>query len=354
MGLVANTIFANLDSERNQFAHMAVAHEPLPSYNESMIGFQQKMSSNSPAHRVRLQARSAPHTALKVLFTGVLQHLKRLLHLGLTQSSRSSYFAERAQHATRRLSFRRAVGTVALAVTGLLALSSCESLSTVAVQPGGVITGTVDMSGDAAVLETAGFDCQKIDVLIQSKGGATLGGGKGAYQVKDQSDTNTMHCVIDFNSGASVAGTAILAETPTTYVFSIPRDTLSAANVRTLKLLNPTFTLSVAMPGKIISAPGATIQANTATFTNTDVLVNGLNVEGEKTPPKNAPKSQAKAPTIVRTATTPLERSVKLGILEWALIGIGVFLTVVLIIGIRRQRARIHHRQVHGSQELKE
>ncbi|MDD7465666.1 MAG: hypothetical protein PUK59_05480 [Actinomycetaceae bacterium] len=243
---------------------------------------------------------------------------------------------------------QRRVYSLLCALVGLLVLSSCESLSTIAIQPDGVLTGTVDISGDAAVLSTAGFDCQKIDTLIQSKGGVSLGGGKGAYQVKDQSDESTMHCIINFDTGASVAGTAVLSETSTSYVFSIPRGILNAANVRTLKLLNPTFTLSVAMPGNIISAPGATIQGNTATFTNTDVLVNGLNVEGDKTPPKSAQDKQgtAQVPTIVRTATAPLERSKKLGMIEWSLIGIGVFLAAVLTVGIRRQRRRLRQRDM--------
>lgn len=331
----------------------------MPATIEVMISFQRDVSTNAVSDGASYQGMAPAFLGAKIpnATSDVLTPARHASasSIALTTDPAVAAVPTSAAGADRRyndhtnhaaLRVRRHLCGLLLALVSLLALSSCESLSTIAIQTDGVITGTVDISGDAALLDTAGFDCETIDTLIQSKGGAALGGGKGAYQVKNQSDENTMHCIIDFNTGTSVAGTAMLSETPTSYVFSIPRGILTSANVRTLKLLNPTFTLSVAMPGNIISAPGATIQGNTATFTSTDVLVDGLNVEGDKNPPKNSPKSTAKTPTIVRTATAPLERSKKLGIIEWALIGIGIFLVVVLVVGISRQRSRIRRRRM--------
>lgn len=234
----------------------------------------------------------------------------------------------------------------ALAVTALLVLTGCESQDIVAVQPDGSITGTLDVSGDAALLGAANINCTSIDSLISGRSGGTLTGEESSYAVDDQSDADQMHCVVTFDSGKPATGSSVLSETDTSYILSLPRGLLNEKNLRTLNLMSPTFSLVVAMPGDIISAPGASISGNTATFTDINVLVDGLNVEGAKqaadggdvTPLPDTHTAAGSGTTQAAHAPTLTDY------FTWALIGIGVLLAAVLGLGIYRQRTRLRAR----------
>lgn len=232
----------------------------------------------------------------------------------------------------------RALAAIILAST-LFLLSGCRSESQIAIQPSGAIDGMADVTADFAIASTAGIACSKLEEIgnIKLKGGI-FDNESSVFTVEDHSDSNTFHCTLTFNSGESAAGTQLLSETETSYIFSLPRTILNEGNLRALSLLDPQFSLSIAMPGKIISAPGATINANTATFSDIDALRKGVNVEGEKTPAKENEANTPQTITKVNPADIA-EKPTRSNYFIWALSSIGILTVLVLGIGIYRHRA---------------
>ena len=226
-------------------------------------------------------------------------------------------------------------------VTALFILSGCRSEGQIAIQPSGSIDGMADVTVDSAIASTAGIGCSELEEMGNLKlEGGTFDNEASTFAVEDKSEGNTLHCTLTFDSGQSAAGSALLNETESSFIFSLPRGMLDEGKLRTLSLLDPQFSLSIAMPGKIISAPGAAINGNTATFTDMQVLLNGVNVEGEK-----APTAEGSADTTAQATTevTPadiVENPTRANYLMWALAGIGILVVLVLGIGIYRHHVR--------------
>ena len=236
---------------------------------------------------------------------------------------------------------RARTAAILIVLTAIFTLSGCRSEGQVAVQPSGSINGTVDLSADSAIASTAGIGCAKLEELgnLKLKGGI-FDSDSSSFTVEDHSDSNTLRCTLTFDSGESAVGTQLLSETESSYIFSLPRGMLNDGNLRTLSLLDPQFSLSIAMPGKIISAPGAEINGNTATFSDTQVLLNGVNVEGEKTLAAEGSTDTATQETTEVTPADIAEKPTRSSYLMWALGGISILTILVLGIGIYRHHAR--------------
>ena len=241
----------------------------------------------------------------------------------------------------------------ALTVSLMFALSGCDSTSEVAVQPDGSVSGTLEISGDSAVLGAAGIDCAKVDSLISGQLASTLQGDEAQYSVDDVSSGNTIACVVNFDSGSSIAGSSLLSESDSSYTVVIPRGILNEKNIRTIRMADPGFALSIATPGDIISAPGAAIQGNTATFTDLDILTEGATVEGAKAAPAAQAGSEVAQETTVTPAAVP-EKETRPNYLAWALGAIGLAFVLVLGGGIVCQRRRLARRAEEAREESSE
>ncbi|WP_124055381.1 hypothetical protein [Arcanobacterium ihumii] len=164
----------------------------------------------------------------------------------------------------------------ALLLPATLFLAACESTNSMVVEESGKINFTAHFKDDSGMATGSGIKCEDIKKEMElSKFESAM------VQVQDSSSGNTLEC--SFN--VSAPGSDILTETENTFIVKLG-DTQDPAfnseDLETFKQLGVNFALNIQMPGDIVRADGATINGNTASYTDPSVLGSQITVEGMK------------------------------------------------------------------------
>lgn len=173
--------------------------------------------------------------------------------------------------------------TVATASATLLALSACQVNLGIGIETDGSISTVFEFHDPESQL--AAFDiasnCEELrDAIVDQ---LPAGSEEAELLVEDISTSNDFACRFTGEAERSPESAEILKETDDTFIFT-SLDSSDAVSPSDLALIDSLvdFSLTVVMPGDIISAEGAVIEGNRATFTDLETFVEGITVEGKK------------------------------------------------------------------------
>ena len=162
-----------------------------------------------------------------------------------------------------------------------LLLAACESINTLEFSADGTPTFTMTLKDSSGFLKMGGLkSCN--DLTNSSPFADNLGldgiwgtdssandNDRYSTKVVDKSNDKTIDCTVTFTGKKSALDGNLLKEEGDTLVFNPPTDTSEEFDEKSLEafgIVDYKFSFTVIMPGKIISAEGANIDGNKATY----------------------------------------------------------------------------------------
>ncbi len=175
---------------------------------------------------------------------------------------------------------RKRVLALGLLAPLALSIAACESDTTIAIGEEGNATLIMEIRDTEGFLEMGG-------VTSCNDFAEDMAEDSDEYTIEDISTGDMMACRITLESYDSAIDGHTLRETDNTYIFEIPaeeaEDEFGSDDVDMLADAGFGFTFTVEMPGDIVTADGAKINGNRATYDDPTSLMNGIYVEGQKT-----------------------------------------------------------------------
>lgn len=228
----------------------------------------------------------------------------------------------------------------ALALCGVaaLALTACDTTTTLKINEDGSAAFVLDLSDDTGALTALYSDCHELLGEVEGFTGSST--DELNATVEDLSSADNFHCLVSFASNdAAVDGETLIADGDFfTLMFEDSGEDVSTQDLAALEEYG-TFTFNVEMPGEIVEAPDASrIDGNVATFDSLSILSSGITVKGYKTADGSAalPSSPTAEPSSATEENSQAEPLVDhdgedSGLATPLLIGIGTLLLVAIV-----------------------
>ncbi|MFY9262378.1 MAG: hypothetical protein GX483_03570 [Actinomycetaceae bacterium] len=166
-----------------------------------------------------------------------------------------------------------------VALVAALSLAACEGSATLKIEDANNMSMIMEIHDTQGLLAMGGVtSCDDFKDEM---------GSEEEVVVEDISEGGVLGCRITASGTGDFVDGETLTETEDTFILTIPGDEggseFSADDLEMMEALGMTFTFTVEMPGKIVSATGdPQIDGNRATYSDLTVLAQGITVEGEK------------------------------------------------------------------------
>lgn len=175
----------------------------------------------------------------------------------------------------------RKLKALALIAPAALVLAACDSANSIEIKENGSMTLVMEFHDTDGMMSMLDMDCADFEEMMQMEAG-TSSMPDDMFKIEDVSEGGVLGCKISADSVTSVVDGQSLVENDDTYVFTIEGGELGTdEDLAALSQFN--FTFDVIMPGDIVSAPGANISGNVASYTDITTFSEGVVVEGYKT-----------------------------------------------------------------------